>query len=375
MVNVSTLGQSLNQISLLKKQQQALGDLTTQIASGKKTQTLSGLGNDITKSMRARAGVNSLEVYIENIKHADRRLKLMQTSIAEIKAQVNNIADGINTAVQQGDYPDFESMQLLAKNVMGFIIDAMNQTDGERFIFAGGDSYQQPITDSGLMQSFLGQYVPDETDIANPPLVASGLVGDWGDGTITTEEFIASYKQVNDTTLGFSNSLTSGTAGKSTVRVNDGSEFDYTTLANDTSMREIILVLNVIQSLPPVEHAPGALNDPAATALAEDVAPFPPAEKQENFFKVINDLGAMLNKAIDDLDDETYKLSQVQSQINIVKTSHNDQINAYKDIIGETEDIDLTEASARVLQIQTQLQASFSVTSIVSQLTLANFLR
>src|SRR5690606_28705071 len=101
-----------NQISLLKKQQQALGDLTTQIASGKKTQTLSGLGNDITKSMRARAGVNSLEVYIENIKHADRRLKLMQTSIAEIKAQVNNIADGINTAVQQGDYPDFESMQL-----------------------------------------------------------------------------------------------------------------------------------------------------------------------------------------------------------------------------------------------------------------------
>ncbi len=375
MASISTLGQSLNQIARLKVQQQNLGDLQLQISSGKKTQKLSGLGNDIIRTVRSRAGINSLETYIDNIKNADRRLKMMQNSIAEIKAQATNISSGISTAIQEGDYPDLESIKQMTENVYNFVIDAMNKKDGERYLFSGGDTSQMPINDTGLYGSFLGTFIPDEADISNPPLSASGLVGQWGDGSITTEEFIASYNAVSDTVLGFSNALTTDTAGKTTVRVNDGSEFDYTTLANDTSMRDIVKILGILKSLPPVEHAPGALNDPLATNLAEDTAPFPPREKQENFFKVVNDLAAQLNKAITNLDKETYKLSQVQAQINIVKESHTNQINAYTDIVTDVENIDLTEASAKILQIQTQLEASFQVTSLVSQLTLVNFLR
>ena len=375
MANISTLGQYLDQLSRLKTQQATLGDLSTQISSGKKTQSLSGLGNDIIRTTRARVGVNSLEVYIENIKNADRRIKLMQTSIREIKKQSENISNSLTISVQEGDYPDFQSMQKLASNIYNFVIDAMNQLDGERYLFGGADTSERPITDTGLFSSALGEFVPDETDLTNPPIVASGLIGDWGDGSITTDEFIAAYNAASDTVLGFSNALTSNTAGKNVVRVNDGSEFDYTTLANKTSMKDIIRVLGVIKALPPVEYAPGALNDPTATTLPEDVAPFPPREKQENFFKVINDLAATLNKAIDNLDDELFDLSQVQAQISIVRTSHTEQINAYKDIIGDVEDVDITEASVKITQIQTQLQASFQVTALLSQLTLANFLR
>jgi flagellar hook-associated protein 3 FlgL len=374
MANISTLGQYLDQLSRLKTQQATLGDLSTQISSGKKTQNLSGLGNDIIRTTRARVGVNSLEVYIENIKNADRRIKLMQTSINEIKKQSENISNSLTIRVQEGDYPDFESMQKLADNIYNFVLDAMNQIDGERYLFGGADTSERPITDTGLFSSALGEFVPDESDLTNPPLVASGLIGDWGDGSITTDEFIAAYNQTSETVLGFSNALTSGTAGKNVVRVNDASEFDYTTLANKTSMKEIIRVLGVLKALPPVEYAPGALNDPTATTLPEDVAPFPPREKQQNFFKVINDLAATLNRAIDNLDSELFDLSQVQAQITIVKTSHNEQINAYRDIIGEVEDVDITEASVKLTQIQTQLQASFQVTALLSQLTLANFL-
>jgi flagellar hook-associated protein 3 FlgL len=139
-------------------------------------------------------------------------------------------------------------------------------------------------------------------------------------------------------------------------------------------MKDIIMVLGVLKNMPPVEHAPGALNDPLATNLAEDTAPFPPREKQENFFKVINDLTATLNKAIQGMDQVTYKLSQVQAQIAIVKESNIDQINTYTDIVADSENVDITEVSAMILQMQTQLQASFQVTALVSQLTLANFL-
>lgn len=375
MVGVSTLGQYLDQISRLKTQQTTMGDLSVQISSGKKTQTLSGLGNDIIKTTRARAGVNNLETYVENIKNADRRIKLMLTSIAEIKAQANNIADSLALGVQEGDYPDLEGIKNLTSNVYNFIVDAMNQMDGDRYLFGGSDTSEKPITDTGLFSSSLGEFVPDESDLTNPPIVASGLIGAWGDGTITTQEFITAYQSSSDTVLGYSNALSTNAAGKMQVRVNDGSEFDYTTLANSSGMRDIIMTLGVLKEMPPVEYAPGALNDPTATTLAEDTSPSPPAAKQESFFAVLNNLSATLNKAIDQLDQEVFKLSHVQAQISIVKTSHADQINAYKDVIGETEDIDITEASVMLTQLQTQIQASFQVTALLSQLSLANFLR
>lgn len=373
--NVSTLAQSLSQVERLKAQQKTLGDLSLQISSGKKTQKLSGLGSDILKTVRSRAGINSLETYISNIKNAERRLNMMQTSIAEIKAQANNIMSGIRTAVQEGDYPELKTLQQLASNVYEFILDAINQTDGDRYLFAGGDVSQKPITDTGLFDSFMGEFVPDVSDITNPPLSASGVIGEWGNGNMTTDQFIKSYSAVSDTVLGFSNALTTNTAGKTTVRVNDGSEFDYTTLANDTSMKEIVMLLGMIKNMPPVEHAPGALNNPLANSIAEDVAPFPPREKQDNFFKVFNDLAAKLDKAIDGLDKESFRLSQVQAQVGIIKKQHTEQVNAYTDIVTDVENVDITEASAKILQIQTQLEASFQVTAMVSQLTLVNFLR
>ncbi len=374
MVGVSTLGQYLDQINRLKTQQTTMGDLSVQISSGKKTQKLSGLGNDIIKTTRARAGVNNLDTYVENIKNADRRIKLMLTSIAEIKAQANNIADALKINVQEGDYPDLQGIKDLTANVYNFIIDAMNQMDGDRYLFGGSDTTEKPITDTGLYSSSLGEFVPDESDLTNPPVVASGLIGAWGDGTITTQEFITAYHASSDTVLGYSNAISTNSAGKTLVRVNDGAEFNYTSLANTTGMRGIIMTLGVLKELPPVEYAPGALNDPTATTLAEDTAPSPPAEKQENFFTVLTDLSTTLNKAIDALDQEVFKLSHVQAQISIVKNSHADQINAYKDIIGEVEDIDITEASVLLTQLQTQMQASFQVTALLSQLTLANYL-
>jgi flagellin-like hook-associated protein FlgL len=202
MTNISTLGQALDQISRIKNQQNTLDSLSTQIATGKKTQQFSGLGSDILRSARSRANINQLEQYTNNIVNAHRRMELMSNSVQNVQAQANTIVDSLTVAVQAGDYPDFDVIQKLADDVYDFVIDTMNAKDGERYLFAGSDSSIKPIEDRGLYESFLGEYVPDNSDIANPPLVAQGFVGNWGDGTITTEEFIDSYHAVNENVLG-----------------------------------------------------------------------------------------------------------------------------------------------------------------------------
>lgn len=374
MANISTLGQALDQISRLKTQTSYLDLLTTQITTGKKSQTFAGLGIDALQSKRARADISSLETYINNIKNANRRINLMQNSIEDLKNQTQNISTSLTIAVQEGDYPDLETIKELAKNTYDFILDVMNTQDGDRYLFSGADSSTKPINDTGLFQGFLGDFIPDSSDLTNPPLTASGVVGQWGDGSITTDQFIASYQGVSETIMGYSNSLTTDTAGKVYARVDDTAEFDYTVLADTDGMKDILIALNVLKSIPPVEYAPGALNDPTATTIAGDTPPNPPAEKQENFFQVINDLAAMMNNAVNNLSQEGFKLAQTQAQITLVKQSHEYEINTLKNVVGDVEDIDLTEAAAKIQTLQVQLEASFRVTALVSELSLARFL-
>ncbi|PJF39449.1 MAG: hypothetical protein CUN55_14310, partial [Phototrophicales bacterium] len=342
MTNISNLGQALDQISRIKDQQKTLDTLSTQIATGKKTQQFSGLGSDILRSQRSRTSVKQLEQYSNNITNAHRRIQLMTNSIQEVQAQTNTIVQSLTVAVQAGDFPDFEVIQRLADDVYNFVIEAMNVKDGERYLFAGSDSSVKPIDDKGLFDSFLGEYVPDNTDITNPPLVAKGFIGDWGDGTITTQEFIDAYHATNENILGYSNSLVSGTTGDVRVRVDENSDFDYTVLANTEGMKDIMIALGVLRSIPSPENTPGALNDPTATRAADDTPPFPSAEKQENFYTVIQDILKTLVGGVDKLEQEEFKLALVEQQTNLVQEDNRLQIDAFKTIISDVEDIDTT---------------------------------
>ncbi len=374
MTGISNLGQALDQISRLKSQQVNLDTFSTQIATGKKTQQFSGLGTDILRSQRARADINKLDQYTTNITNAQRRIQLMNNSIETVSGQARNISAALNTLVQGGDMPEFETTQKLASDVYDYIIDLLNTKDGERFLFAGSDSEVRPVEDRGLFDSYLGTFVPDDEDIANPPLVASGFIGDWGDGTITTDEFIAAYSGVNENILGYSESLVNGTTGEVRVRVDENSDFDYTVLANNDGFKELITALGVLKNLPPPENAPGALNDPTATRPIDDIPPFPSAEKQANFNQVFNDLASKISGAISKLDSESYGLSLVEAQTEVIKEQYRYQTDAFKDIVAETEDVDLTETIAKIQQLQIGLEASFSVTALISDLTLVNFL-
>jgi flagellar hook-associated protein 3 FlgL len=374
MTGISTLGASVDQIARLKVQQNSLDLLSTQISTGKKTQQFSGLGTDILRSQRARADINALEQYTTNIQNAHRRIQLMNGSLEQVRTQTNLIAQGLTVGVQEGDAPDFETTQRLAEDVYDFVIDLINTKDGDRYLFAGADSSIKPIEDEGLFDSILGNFIPDETDITNPPLQASGYIGDWGDGTITTEEFIAAYQATNENILGYSDSLISGTTGDVRVRVDENSDFDYTVLGNSEGLKEIVLALGVLKNLPPPEYAPGALNDPLVTTAAEDTAPFPSREKQDNFYQVFNDLKQTLIQAVDKIEAEEYRLGLIEAQTAVIEEQHEYQINAFKTTISEVEDVDLTESVAKIQQAQVSLQASFSVTSILADLSLVNFL-
>ena len=373
MTGISNLGQALDQISRLKNQQITLDNFSTQIATGKKTQQFSGLTADVLRSQRARADINKLDQYTNNITNGHRRINLMTGALQQIKSQANNLVNGLTIAPQGGEYPDFETTKQLADDVYDYIIDLMNTKDGERYLFAGSDSSIPPIEESMLFDSFLGTFRYDDTDLVTPSEV-SGFIGSWGAGLITTEEFIDAYHNTDENTLGYSSALVSGTTGEVKIRVDENSDFDYTLLANNDGMKDLIIAIGVLKNMPPPEHAPGALNTPIPPNTALEQAPFPSEERQENFYQVINDLAATIVKAVDKLEQEEYRLSLVEAQTEMVKEHYVYQTNAFKSVVAEVEDVDLTDTVAKLQQVQLGLEASFSVTALISNLSLVNFL-
>lgn len=347
MTFVSTLAQNNAQSARLGSMQVQLGILQNQIATGKKANLMKGLGTDVVLTNRARADFKRIESYLGNIQRSETRIKLMEQGLSAIQTQTNAVIDSVVNQTQEGDV-ELEFIRRLAVNSYDFIIDALNMKDGDAFIFSGSDTSTQPIIDTGTLDAHY-----------------ANLNAEWEAGTLTinppnttiAEEYISRYKSIPQVTLGFSASLND--AKQVFVRADDTVELNYTVLANQDPFRDIVAAVTALKNISTLDSAPGATED----------------ERQENFFAVFNDIAKTLTAAVDSVDLERFKLQTTLVNTDMIRKELTAEKNALLNTISDIEDVDLNEVAVKVTALQTQLEASYQVTAIVSQLNLAVFLR
>lgn len=397
MSGVSTLGQALRQIEHLNSQQVLFSELSGQLASGKKTQFYSGLGTDALTSVRSRTEISSISVYKDNITRADTTISLTLTSISEFQEQSRKFSATLIGLVQQGSHQtgqdvryddpatpeiedtifgntsanvdaDLKSVFDHAENLFGFLGELLNTQEGDRYLLAGADSSQKPFSDTGTLEASLNT-----------------LIVSWKDGTITTEELIADITDgtalagnpdaLTDSVIGFSSSLSNGTAGNVFVRADESSEFKYTTLANENSLRNMMVALAVMknENLPPVVDVyengvyPGVVDANGAPGVTAE-------EQQDNFYQLFDAMVKIVSESIDEVDQIRFRMETVRAQMNETKQSHVNQENLLLNTVSSVEDVDINEVSVRITTLKTQLEASYSVTSLIQGLSLVRFL-
>lgn len=398
MTGVSTLGQALRQIENMKSQQITLSDLSTQLATGKRSQSFSGLGTDAISSLRARAQVSSLDVYMNNIDKADTRISLILSSIEEFQGQSENISNSFVSFIQSGTHqkgtivtyddpatpfvdeakpvgmtssePDIELKGIvdIATNLYDFMVDLINTKDGERYVFAGAETATKPLEDSGTLDA-----------------AVSTLLTNWKNGTITTDQLLADITDrttangntdaLTDSVVGYSSSLSAGNAGDVFVRIDDNSELDYTVLGNDAAFRNIIVALSFLknENLTPIADTyengvyPGVPDAQGAPGYTLE-------DQQRNFYSLFNQLAEMVADSIDKIDISRFDLEQVRAQMDETKTSHTNQKGLFLNTIGDVEDVDINEVALKINTLQVQLEASYRVTALMSDLSLVNFI-
>lgn len=354
MTNISTLGQSIDQITRLKTLQSSMAMLQYQLASGKKANLFSGLGTNVIASERARADFKEVDTYLNNMTIADRRIKMKINAIDGILKQAGDVLNAIQIQTQQGEF-EIEAVGDLAKKARDFIISMLNERDGERYLFSGADTRTQPIVDTGLQGTYM-----------------QAQVNAWVDGNMTTDELIQSYRdksQLSDTINGYSAPISSGNARGVYVRVSSNIELEYTSIANNDGFRDILSAIGMLDNLTAVlDKVTLAENDPLGTITAPGATK---EEKNNNFYAVFNDIAVMISKGMDKLETETFKLSQTAARMNQISEDYKLEKNTLAGIISDVEDADMNEVAVKINSLQLQMEASYRVTASLSQLSLA----
>lgn len=346
MTFVATLAQTQDQINRLKDLQFQLGTLQTQISTGKKAQTFSDLGPDVTPSVQSRASFNKLDSYIQNIDMSTTRINLMLQGVQSIQSQTKNVINALNGQIQAGDI-DVTTVKRLASNAYDFVTSTLNLKDGDSYIYAGSDASTQPFSDSGSLDSYY-----------------ASLNAQWSAGTLSVtppntdiaDEYISRYRNIPQVTQGFSGTLNS--AKPVYVRADDQVDINTTVLANDPEMQDIVSSLAALKNLGDLNNAPGATDQ----------------AKKDNFYKVYNDITTRLTNAVTRLDNQGSELASAQAQLSTIKDNHTAEKATLLDTISNVENVDMTDASVKIQALGTQLQASYQVTALINKLSLSNYL-
>lgn len=346
MTFISTFGQSQDQISRLNSLQLQLGTLQTQVATGKKTQLFKGLETDAVITKRARADFKKLDSYLQNIDRANVRINQMTNALSAIQKQVNTVIDSVVNQTQKGEV-ELDFIRRSAENTFNFVLDSLNLKDGDAYIFTGSDTSTKPLANTGNLDSYFAD-----------------LNAEWESGTLTitppnttiAEEYISRYQNIPEVTLGYAGTLKD--AKQVYVRADDALEVNYTVMANNQAFKDIISSVTALKNISNLDSAPGATEQ----------------ERQDNFFAVFNSIASKLTKAVDALDTERFTLSTSQVQLNNVKQNHTYEKNVLLNTISNIENVDMNEVALKVTALNTQLEASYQVTALVSRLNLASFL-
>jgi flagellar hook-associated protein 3 FlgL len=273
--------------------------------------------------------------YSSNIDAAVQNITLMNDTMTRVMEMISNMASILQNQPRDVDF-DAATVNQVAAQGLDFIADMANLEVNGRYLFAGTDSLTRPVADLNLLK-------------------ANGLaeLNAWMAGSSTTTTYINNVAAFTGTGLGLS--ATVSTAQNISVRVSNETEISYGAIADRSGFQEALRAFGVLANL----RAPDPALDTPSDADFDTVV--------DNLLTVLRDAGTALQGTLAGMSGSLFLAKGIQE-------AHTQDLALYAKQIDKAENADTAEAIAMLQALQTQLTASYQMTSILSQLSLTNFL-
>ena len=317
---VSTLAQQQLITSNALRTQRNVNDLQIQIASGKKTQSFSGIADDAGRLVNLKSELSQAEQFIQNITITEKRLDLMAFAIDEIEDIARKARTDFASALNGGAADEMQ-LSLLAQASLDQVVEVLNTKDDSRFLFGGGAVQTKPVNLSNAAYTAPAPGSP-------PTFVQTVETG---------------YYQ--------------GDAVVQSTRADDGLSVAYGINADESAFEKLIRTLDNVSNV--------TFTDPITA--------------QEKTF--LTDAMAELTELIDNngtdktLTDLRADVGLDRVVLDSIRDKHNDFLQFSQNSIAEIENINAAEVVTALNFEQIQLEASFTTIARIQTLSLSNFLR
>ncbi len=139
---------STQRIAALKSQ---FDGLTTQLATGRVSETYGGLGGGRSSALSAQARIAALDGYAGGITSARTKLSLASSSVTQLQTIAAKTSSTLNAGVTGKTQTGLSTQQTNARQQLAAMLDALNQTTGESYVFAGRATDTQPAAGADLI--------------------------------------------------------------------------------------------------------------------------------------------------------------------------------------------------------------------------------
>jgi flagellar hook-associated protein 3 FlgL len=320
--NVSNIGLQLFSISSLQSQQSILTLLNEQLATGKQHNDLTGYTTVEARNLiDFQSGINQRKAYIAAMDAVSTRLKVYDQTMTDIE-KITAQAQQLSSQNQNYDPTKLSQIQAQVQAYLQQIADDLNQKVGDRYIYAGTRYDTAPVVDlTGLtaptfpFTPVTSPTLPDyDTDYVAPGPTSSAAA--WAEESVT---------------------------------VNTAFTIQYGVTSTDPAFQQLIAGLRLF-------------ND--ATQLTDPVA----------YQAAVISVGTILGQAISDIQGVHAAVANNSNILDQQTKNQNANIANLQSQISNIQKVDLAEVGTKINVLQAQLQASYSATASLTQLSILNFL-
>ncbi|MBC8129234.1 MAG: flagellar hook-associated family protein [Rhizobiaceae bacterium] len=352
-MSISTLSFNTATRSSLAKLQTQISDATLQMNNaGRLTDVGRSLGRLTGAAVSARTQETSFKAQQESNKLVTTRLENIDASLLAIRNGAESLGNsliGISVAT------NFGTLTELAKSGLQQLAGSLNSTSDGQYLFGGSNTDEAPIAydvnaDTSLAAARFSAFAGATTGGTKSAVTASEMTAYLSDaGFLGTDGVTYRFADLFDQEWGSEwSNANSDTSIES--RISKTETITSSASANDQAFRDIAAAYTAI-----ADFDLGTLNDAARDVVTAYSRGKLTSAGQEVIVAQAS-IGTKLNR------------------IEAAGTELQRQEDIMKNTVANLEEEDITEVTLRVTQLETQLEAAYTVTGRIQNLSLLNYI-
>lgn len=332
--------------------------LARQVASGQRAEVLGDIAPDAPRAVNLSNDISRRETYMRAIDRTAGRMDVMQAGLGRLKDIASEFRSEVAMRLSSRDENALVTVQARARAALTEMGSLLNLRLNGEYLFGGSDMANPPVPDpAGLPNGPLANAIAAEVallDNTNAATIAANTRTLAQDTSAALSPFSAFLE---DPAQG------AGEPRRS-MPVADGEKLVFGIMANRNAMassegettgawaRDLMRGLMTLMALTPAQM-----------------------QNREGFEEFAQTIRSGLESAENALAEEMGALGAVQSQASSARTRHQDLSDTLRQQLSGIIDVDLAGTLTRLQATRSSLEASYRVTAVLSELSLARFLR